>query len=74
MSVAVHLQFSGMLNDCKEHTMHGVQTLDETIKSFSESLGLRLDGEFAVHTNISRTSAMNIECKVSPAKMEAWKM
>jgi len=54
-------------------TMHGVRIL-ETIKSFSESLGLRLDGEFAVHTNISRTSAMNIECKVSPAKMEAWKM
>ena len=73
MSVAVHLQFSGMLNGCKEHTMHGVQTL-ETIKSFSESLGPHLDGEFAVHTNISRTSAMNIECKVSPAKMEAWKM
>lgn len=74
----------GNIDGVNQHliTMHGVRIL-ETIKSFSESLGLRLDGEFAVHTNISRASAMNIEYKATPAKieykatpakMEAWKM
>jgi hypothetical protein len=46
----------------------------ESIKCFSEGLGLRLDGELAVHQNISRTSAINTECKATPAKVEAWRM
>lgn len=65
----------GNIDGVNQHliTMHGVRIL-ETIKSFSESLGLRMDGEFAVHTNISRAPAMNIEYKATPAKVEAWRM
>lgn len=65
----------GNIDGVNQHliTMHGVRIL-ESIKCFSEGLGLRLDGELAVHQNISRTSAINTECKATPAKVEAWRM
>lgn len=65
----------GNIDGINQHliTMHGCRIL-ETIKCFSEGLGLRLDGELEVQPNISRTSAINIECKATPAKVEAWRM
>ncbi|XP_059065394.1 uncharacterized protein LOC131036323 isoform X2 [Cryptomeria japonica] len=65
----------GNIDGVNQHLLmrHGDRIL-QTVKQFSESLELHLDGELPVQPSISRVATSIKECSVSPAKMEAWKM
>ncbi|KAH9308956.1 hypothetical protein KI387_036867, partial [Taxus chinensis] len=65
----------GNIDGVNQHLImrHGDRII-QNLKHFSKNLELRLDGELPVQPSIPRSSTSSIESKVTPAKMEAWRM